>query len=247
MIATITVAAAVVPAFVPEQALSRRDVLLLLPSAFLSVLLVSVVSAATSGGGRELLPREQAVAFPVSTTTDHLGALLMAPLNIAWLLQCWVVLGATSYAIGERPGLVLSLLLVLAWLLAATAVAQTIAWCVEWVRRGRHGRWLVRAGALALAAAIGTLIATGSLTDLLDRSPTLRIAVGVVAGADFRWWLVGGPGRCRRSACSWSHASLSSSAAGSPAGSSAGPRVTSFEPRPRAAPSRTTPARTWSR
>ena len=176
------------PAFVPEQALSRHDVLLLLPSAFLTVLLVSVVSAATSGGGRELLPREQAVAFPVSTTTDHLGALLMAPLNIAWLLQCWVALGATSYAIGERSGLALALVTVLAWLLAATAVAQTIAWCVEWVRRGRHGRWVVRAGAVALAAVIGTLIATGNMTALLDRSPTVRIVVGVVAGSDSRWW-----------------------------------------------------------
>jgi hypothetical protein len=188
VIAAITVAAAVVPAFVPEQAVSRRDMLLLLPSAFLAVLLVSVVSAATSGGGRELLPREQAVAFPVSTTTDHLGALLMAPLNIAWLLQCWVVLGATSYAIGERPGLALALLTVVAWLLAATAVAQTIAWCVEWVRRGRNGRYLVRAGAVALAATIGALIATGTMTALLDRSPTVRIVVGVVAGADSRWW-----------------------------------------------------------
>ena len=44
---------------------------------------IGVVSAAASGGGRELVPRDQAVAFPVSPTTDHLGALLMAPLNIA--------------------------------------------------------------------------------------------------------------------------------------------------------------------
>ena len=29
----------------------------------------------------------------------------MAPLNIAWLLQAWTVLGATSYAVGARPGL----------------------------------------------------------------------------------------------------------------------------------------------
>src|SRR5690242_21404669 len=91
IMAAITVAAASVPAFVPPQSLSRHDMLLLLPSAYLSVLVIAVVSAATTGGGRELLPREQAVAFPVSTTTDHLGALAMAPLNVAWLLQCWVV------------------------------------------------------------------------------------------------------------------------------------------------------------
>ena len=186
VIAAITVAAATLPAFVAELSMSRRDMTLLLPSAYLSVLLVSVISAAASGGGRELLPREQAVAFPVSTTTDHLGALAMSPLNIAWLLQSWVVLGATAYAIGARGGLALALLTVLVWLVAAAAVGQAIAWCIEWVRRGPHGRLVVRAGALALAAAVGTVIATGSTTALLDRSPTLRIAVGVLAGADSR-------------------------------------------------------------
>jgi hypothetical protein len=186
VIGAITLVAATVPAFISEQDPSRRDLLLLLPSGYLSVLLISVVAAATSGGGRELLPREQAVAFPVSPTTDHIGALVMAPLNIAWLLQSWAVLGATSYAIGARSGLVLSLVTVLVWLVTAAAVAQAIAWCIEWVRRGRHGRYVVRAGAVALAAAVGAVIATGSGTALLDRSPTLRIAVGVVAGADGR-------------------------------------------------------------
>ena len=65
----------------------------LLPTAFAGVPVLSVVSAVASGGGRELLAREQGVAFPVSPTTDHLGALLLAPLNIAWLLQAWALLG----------------------------------------------------------------------------------------------------------------------------------------------------------
>jgi hypothetical protein len=185
---TITLLAAVVPGFVGEQQLSRHDVLLLLPSAFLSVLVISVVSAATSGGGRELLPRDQAVAFPVSPTTDHLGALLMVPLNVAWLLQCWTVLGATSYAVGARPALLLALVPVALWLAAATALAQALAWSVEWVRRGPHGTYVVRVGALVLAAGVGVLVATGTMTRLLDRSPTVRIAVGVVDGARARWW-----------------------------------------------------------
>lgn len=183
----ITLAVAVIPAFLPQYDLTRSDVLILLPSGYISVLVVSIVSAATSGGGRELLPREQAVAFPVSPTTDHLGALLMAPLNIAWLLQCWVVLGATSYAIGARPSLVLALLPVFLWLFTATAVAQALAWLVEWVRRGAHGALVVRVGALVLVAGAATLIATGSLTTVLDNSPTLRIAVGVLDGAEARW------------------------------------------------------------
>ena len=187
VIGLVTLAVAVLPAFLPEYALTRRDVTLLLPSGYVSVLVIAVVSAATSGGGRELLPREQAVAFPVSPTTDHLGALLMAPLNIAWLLQSWTVLAATSYAVGARSTLVPALLPVLCWLVAATTVAQVLAWCVEWVRRGPRGTLVVRIGAGAVGAAAAALIGTRHLTDVLDHSPTLRIAVGVLDGAHGRW------------------------------------------------------------
>ena len=38
--------------------------------------------------------------YPISPTTDHLGALLLAPLNIAWLIQAWVLLGSMAYAFG---------------------------------------------------------------------------------------------------------------------------------------------------
>ena len=106
------------------------------------MLVVSIVSAAASGGGRELLPRDQGVAFPVSATTDHLGALLMAPLNIAWLLQAWSCSASTSYVVGpvalvcrwpcSLPGLV--------WLVTARRPwPRSLAWCVEWVRRGPPG------------------------------------------------------------------------------------------------------------
>ena len=100
VLALVTLAVSVVPALVPEYRIARTDVLILLPTAYISVLVISITSAAANGGGRELLPREQAVAFPVSATTDHLGALLMAPLNIAWLLQAWSIIGMTAYGVG---------------------------------------------------------------------------------------------------------------------------------------------------
>ncbi len=187
VLAAITVLVCVVPAFVPEYDVSRRDMLILLPTAYVSVLVISIVSAATSGGGRELLPREQAVAFPVSPTTDHLGALLMAPLNIAWLLQGWTVLGATSYAVGARPALPLALVPVFLWLVAGTAMAQALAWAVEWVRRGRSGRYVVRVVTVAGALVLAVLIGTGRLTPLLDSSPTLRVVLAVVAAANGTW------------------------------------------------------------
>ena len=97
-----TAAIAVVPAYLPGAGGPGRaqDVLLLLPTALAGLVLVAVVSAVASGGGRELLARDPASIHPISPTTDHLGALVLAPLNIAWLLQAWTLLGAASYGGG---------------------------------------------------------------------------------------------------------------------------------------------------
>ncbi len=187
----LTVAAAWVPAYVVAPRFPPDDVLIFLPTGFLSVLVISIVSAIATGGGRELVHREQAVAFPVSPTTDHLGALLMAPLNIAWLLQSWALLAMTAYGVGPGPALLAAQLPVLLWLAGATAIAQLFAWSVEWVRRGPAGRLLVRTGTGLAAGLLGYLIFTDRLAPLLDRSPTLRLTLGVLAGARGHWgaWL----------------------------------------------------------
>jgi hypothetical protein len=179
----ITVLVSVVPALIHELAFNRNDAAILLASGYVGVLIISILSSATSGGGRELLPRDQAVAFPVSPTSDHLGALLMAPLNIAWLLQSWAVLGLSAYAVGPHWTLPIALLPVYLWLATCTSMAQALAWVVEWVRRGPRGPLIVRTvgGVLLVGAAL--IIATGSLTSLLDNSPTLKIAVAVVDGS----------------------------------------------------------------
>jgi hypothetical protein len=195
LIGAVTVAAAALPAYLPGAAgtgalfgVSSQEAILLLPSAYLSALLIATISAASSGGGRELLARDQAVAFPVSPTTDHLGALLMAPLNIAWLLQSWVVLAGTAFALG--PGNLLAAQLpVLLWLVLATAVAQVVAWAVEWLRRSPGGVWCVRAGVVAAAAVLGHLIASDRLVGLLDRSPTLAVLLAALHARGGEWGL----------------------------------------------------------
>jgi hypothetical protein len=178
----ITALVSVAPALVSELRFTRADATILLASGYVGVLVISILSSATSGGGRELLPRDQAVAFPVSPTTDHLGALLMAPLNIAWLLQSWAVLGLTAYAVGPHWTLPIALVPVYLWLATCTSMAQALAWVVEWVRRGPRGPLIVRAVGLVVLVAAALVIATGSLTSLLDNSPTLKIALAVVAG-----------------------------------------------------------------
>ena len=187
LILTLTVLAAWLPAYLPGT--WRTDVLSLLPSALIGVLVIALISAAASGGGRELVPREEAVAFPITPTTDHLGALLMAPLNIAWLLQSWTLLGATAYVAGPRPGLVLSQLVVVLWLVTATALAQVIGWTVEWLRRGAHGVWVTRGLTAVVALGGAYLVAAGRVTALLNESPTIEVTIAslsVAAGPTWR-------------------------------------------------------------
>jgi hypothetical protein len=190
LILLLTVLSAWLPAYLPDSQ-RRTDVISLLPSAMVGVLVVAMISAAASGGGRELVAREQAVAFPISPTTDHLGALLMAPLNIAWLLQSWMLLGAMAYAAGPSPGLVLSQLMVVVWLVAATTIAQVVGWGIEWVRRGRRGTLVTRLVAVVAGLVGAYLIASGSLVRLLNDSPTLQVALAALQASNGLTWLYG--------------------------------------------------------
>lgn len=193
VVAGLTVVSAWLPAYLPGAAggvggmpVPSEDILLLLPTAYLGVMVIAIVSAASSGGGRELLPRDQAVAFPVSPTTDHLGALLMAPLNIAWLIQSWTVLAATAYVVGPQR-LLAAQVPALLWLAVATGLAQAVAWTAEWVRRGPHGVWVLRATVAVLVGAVAALIATDRMIPLLDRAPTVRVVIAVLDGSAGRW------------------------------------------------------------
>jgi len=187
----VTAAVAVVPAFAPGAGAGDGrafELVILLPTALAGFLLLAVVSACTSGGGRELLSREPAQVHPVSPTTDHLGALLLAPLNIAWLLQAWTLLGATAYGVGTRS-LVPAQVVVLLWVAAATAVAQVVAWSLEGVRRLPRGVAAVRAlAALTLGGAL-LLQVNDALVPLLDRVPTTWFVVGMVSDWSWRWAL----------------------------------------------------------
>ena len=188
VIAGLTVLAGWLPAYLPEGDARRTDVVSLLPSALVGILVIALVSAAASGGGRELVAREQAVAFPVSPTTDHLGALLMAPLNIAWLLQSWTLLGAMAYVAGATPGLVLTQLMVVTWLVTATALAQLLGWGVEWLRRGNGGAGVTRAAMAVLAVGGAYLVAADLLLPALERSPTLHVASAALQGRNGPTW-----------------------------------------------------------
>ena len=187
----LTAAAVGVPLLLPGAGVSARalDVLTLLPTAYGGFALLAIVAGVASGGGRELVPREELVAFPLSPTTDHLGALLLAPLNVAWLLQSWSLLGMTAYGLGAGGALAPMLVTTVLWVAAATALGQAAAWVVEGVRRRRHGIGVVRLLAGALVAAAAVLQLSGRLGDVLDALPTRWLVIGGLGGFDGRWWL----------------------------------------------------------
>ena len=185
----LTLGAMVVPALVDSGRLVGKadDVAGYLPSMLSGFLILSVVSAVSSGGGRELLPRDQAAIHPITTTTEHLGALVLSPLNFAFLIQVWLLLGATSFTTG-RDGWFVGQVLVLLWICFATALAQAVGWTVEIVRRGERGVAIVRA--VSIAGALGGigLYLGGMFVPLLEGGPTRRLTFlmdGSAAGAWF--------------------------------------------------------------
>jgi len=185
---TITVATIVVPAYLREP-LDARNVskfVAILPTLYLGFLALAVLAAIASGGGREVVPREQTVAYPVSTVTEHFGALLLAPLNVAWLIQAWTVLGLTTYVLGPS-GLALAVVPLLLWIALSTAVGQAVGWLFEGIRRGRHGILVARSIAGAGIAAVVVLVATDRLVPLLDRSPTVRVYLAAAYGTGHQW------------------------------------------------------------
>jgi hypothetical protein len=186
----ITFGVAVIPGWTPgaQGAGKAFDIFLLIPSAMAGILVLNVSSAVASGGGRELISRDQAGPHPVSPTTDHLGALLLAPLNIAWLIQAWILFGSVSYATPHHS-LVEAQVVMLLWLVFSTSLGQVVAWSVEAVRRGPHGPWITRGLLVALALGAGAIQLSGHTTQVLDRVPTVWFFGGAVAGWSWRWAL----------------------------------------------------------
>ena len=76
-----------------------------------------------AGGGEEhVVAADQVVAYPLGPTTDHLAGLVLAPLNLAWLLQAWSLLAAVAVLTqgGHTWAAVVPVLL---WLVAVTVGA----------------------------------------------------------------------------------------------------------------------------
>jgi hypothetical protein len=186
--AFVTVSVIVVPAYLRSVLPSRQvgHLVAVLPSFYLGFGVLAIMAAVTSGGGRELIPRDEAVSFPISSVTEHLAALLLAPLNVAWVIQAWAILGATAYVLGTH-GLLAAAIPVLLWIILATALGQVVGWLFEGLRRGRHGLLVTRSLSAGAFAGVAVLVKQGRLTTVLDHSPTVSVYLAAQAAGTGHW------------------------------------------------------------
>jgi len=180
----VAVSAVTLAALAPKGGDDAFTISLLVPSAWLFFAVSAVVAATTGAGGRQLITREQAVAFLVSPAADHLGALVTAPLNIAWSVQAVTLLALTAWTIGLTPGLWAALALTLAWIVSCTIVAQAAGWVVELVRTTWAGVWAVRLAVAAAAAGAVCVALTGRVATTLDASPTSTLVSAATSAAE---------------------------------------------------------------
>src|SRR5690348_3409766 len=75
-------------------------ILFLTPTFFLVFAALAVVAPLVVGGGNELFPDGQLVAYPIRPQTMFAGSILLAPLNLAWVTQV-LALGTVTGAVSD--------------------------------------------------------------------------------------------------------------------------------------------------
>lgn len=171
-------AAASAGRFVP--ATRAFDLSLLTPTVFLGFAGLSVLSPLAAGGGQDLYPAEQLVAYPVGASTQFLSGLAVLPLNLAWFTQLLAVSASAFLLIPLGPRSLPAGALVAAYVLAVSAVGQLVTWVAIGMRRTRRGRQLVWAAFAGLALAAMLAVRLLGATTLLDHSPTTRVVLAVL-------------------------------------------------------------------
>jgi len=160
----------------------------LAPQAFLGFGVLAVIAPLTAGGGHEVVPPDQLVAFPVRPRTQFLGGLVLAPVNLVWVLQLLLLVAVTGALTTGRAGWS-GAVTSAAYVVALTVVGQAIAWAVAGSRQTRRGRLSVAVLAcLALVTAV-MVVKAGRGPALLRHSPTRTVVRAVADGPTGRWAL----------------------------------------------------------
>jgi hypothetical protein len=171
------------------------DASLVTPTAFLVYAGLAVAGPLAAGGGVELFPPDQLSPFPVRPATSFLGALLLAPLNLAWIAETASLLALTSYVAGSWAGVPAAMMVTIAFVIAATVLGQALAWWLGALRQVRWGRYLLWTLVASVAAAIFVAVRVG-LPKVADHSPAKPVVYALLDGSAGRyeqsaWAIVG--------------------------------------------------------
>ncbi|MCU1599815.1 MAG: hypothetical protein JWO22_524 [Frankiales bacterium] len=160
------------------------------PAAFLGFGVLAVVAPLTAGG-TELVPADQLVAYPIRPATHFLSSLVLAPVNLVWIVQLLVLTAETGFLTLDTrytgQGAITSIMLVL----ACTFVGQALAWVVAGLRRSRSGRIGLRSTMVLVALGALVVVRTGHSDDVVDHSFGPAVARAVTAGGrgDLADWI----------------------------------------------------------
>lgn len=160
------------------------------PGAFLGFAVLALVAPLTAGGGHQVVPPDELVAYPVRPSTHFLGGLLLAPVNLVWVIQLLFLIGLTAY-ITEGGNRALGMTTTVAFVCCVTVVGQALAWLIVGARQSRTGRRIVAGMAAGVVVSAVVLVREGAVGELVREGPTYYVATAVLAGSgEFLsyWW-----------------------------------------------------------
>ena len=160
-------------------------------AAYLGFGMLALIAPLTAGGGTELLPPDQLVAYPVRPATQFLASLVLAPLNLVWVVQLLVLVTETALLTRDAAHPWLGGVTTAGYVVACTATGQAIAWTAVGLRRTVAGRRFARGAVVTVSLAFLVIIRTGHGRDVVRRSwgPDVVAAVAAAGARDNRYWL----------------------------------------------------------
>ncbi len=164
------------------------------PTFYVGFVVLAVLAPLVSGGGYELYPADQLVAYPIRPSTAFRSTLILAPVNLAWVINVVALFVVTGFAAGDLAWAPTSrsLLTVAAFILTATVAGHAIGWLVMGFRQSRRGRLVTNIIGIAALLAGFLIFWTDNVIPLLDNSPTTLVLIGAFDGysGEYRSWLV---------------------------------------------------------
>ena len=157
-----------------------------LPTLWMLFAASALISMLLNGPGRTLISRSEAQVFLVTPAADHLGALLLSPLNSSWTIQVLALTLFTGIVTGLGPGLLFSLATTWAFIIACTVTAQALGWFSAILISYPHGQ-SVRRITMAVMILAGLWIARSPrlsvLPELIRHLPTQPLILHIVQAA----------------------------------------------------------------